>query len=234
MVPVIINPNFYQIPLPQVNVFIIKSPGGLILIDTGPAGSKIPIFNAIKSIGLHPVDIKHIIVTHAHHHHSGSLADIVSEVNATVYMHPVDAALVKQGIAYRFKSKTLGKIIDVLTLGSLIKFPRLNIKPVQQIVAVKDGDWIPDSTGLRVIYAPGHSRGQIALYYPNHKGIVMAADVAENIERLKLTPVYHDLHKCLSTISNLARMDFNIALFSHGEPILNDASKIFKEAFGFD
>lgn len=109
----LVSPNIYQVTLKIVNVFLVRIPAGLILVDTGPRGSKQPIFDAVKEIGHHSADIKHIIVTHAHHDHSGSLADIVNEVNAPVYMHPHDAALVRQGVAYRFKSNIKNHILSI-------------------------------------------------------------------------------------------------------------------------
>src|ERR1700743_482208 len=139
--PVIISPNFYQVSLAEVNVFIAKTKAGLTLIDTGPPGSKADIFQAIRNIGFDPKDIKHIIVTHAHYDHSGSLADIVKEVDATVYMHPADAELVENGIAHRFKSRSANKLLYALTADSVIKLPHLNVKPVKNIVTVKDREW---------------------------------------------------------------------------------------------
>lgn len=233
-VPVIINPNFYQVSLAEVNVFIVKIKAGLILIDTGPPGSKTTIFQAIRNIGFHPNDIKHIIVTHAHYDHSGSLADILDDVNATVYMHPAESELIQKGIAHRFKSKKANKLLYAITKASVIKLPRLNVKPVKNISTVKHREWIPDTTGLQVIYAPGHCKGQIALFSPENEGIMVTADSVENIDHLKLTSQYHNLHTCLVTIKRISMMDFNVALFSHGRPILHDASGYFKDTFGFD
>ena len=232
--PVIISPSFYQVSLFEVNVFITKTKTGLILIDTGPPGSKNAIFRAIRNIGFDPKDIQHIIVTHAHYDHSGSLADILKEVNATTYMHPADAELVQNGIAHRFRSRNTNKLLHILTAGSIIKLPYLNIKPVKDIVTIKDMEWLPDGAGLQVIYAPGHCKGQIALFSPENGGIMIAADIAENISHLKLTPKCHNLHKCLATIKRISMMDFNMALFSYGRPILCGASDYFKRAFGFD
>jgi glyoxylase-like metal-dependent hydrolase (beta-lactamase superfamily II) len=135
--PVIISPNFYQVSLPEVNVFVNKTKAGLILIDTGPPGSKEAIFQAIRIIGSDPKDIRHIIVTHAHYDHSGSLADILQEVNATVYMHPAEAELIQKGIAHRFKSKKANRLLCAITTRSAIKLPHLNVKPVKNITAVK-------------------------------------------------------------------------------------------------
>jgi glyoxylase-like metal-dependent hydrolase (beta-lactamase superfamily II) len=214
---VIITPQIYQISLKIVNVFIIRIPIGLILIDTGPAGSKPLIFEAIRKIGFQPDDIQHIIVTHSHHDHSGSLADIVREVNATVYMHPHDAMLVRKGVAYRFQLNAINRLFGIITVGSLIKLPYINIKPVKQITEVNDGDWIPDIGSLRVIHSPGHWPGQIALFYPGNGGVIIAADVAENHSRLQLSSGgYQDKDECLATIKRISSFDFNIAVFSHG------------------
>ena len=229
---VIITPQIYQISLKIVNVFIIRIPIGLILIDAGPAGSKPLIFEAIRKIGFQPDDIKHIIITHSHHDHSGSLADIVREVNAAVYMHPHDAMLVRKGVAYRFQLNAINRLFGIITIGSLIKLPYINIKPVKQITEVNDGDWIPDRGGLRVIHSPGHWPGQIALFYPGNGGVIIAADVAENHSRLQLSSGYQDKDECLATIKRISGFDFDIAVFSHGEPILNHASEIFTTVFG--
>jgi glyoxylase-like metal-dependent hydrolase (beta-lactamase superfamily II) len=231
---VMITPQIYQLSLKIVNVFIIRIPLGLILIDTGPAGSKPLIFEAIRKIGNQPDDIKHIIVTHSHHDHSGSLADIVREVNATVYMHPHDATLVRKGVAYRFQLNAINRLFGIITIGSLIKLPYINIKPVKQITEVNDGDWIPDISGLRVIHSPGHWPGQIALFYPGDGGVIIAADVAENHSRLQLSPGYQDKDECLATIKKISGFAFNIAVFSHGGPILNNASEIFTTVFGLN
>ncbi len=229
---VAITPKIYQIPLRIVNVFLISSTDGLTLIDTGPSGSKPIIFDAIRKIGFQPTDIKNIIVTHSHHDHSGSLADILTEVNATVYMHPDDAALIRKGIAYNFRIKSAKRVINIITIGSLIKLPYINVKPVRQITEVNEGDMIPGSDGLKVIHAPGHWPGQIALYYPGDGGIVIAADSVENLDHLRLPSEYVSRTECLSTIKKLISYNFRTALFSHGEPMLRYATENFKITFG--
>ena len=228
----LVSPNIYQVALKIVNVFIVRIPAGLILIDTGPKGSKQLIFDAIKKIGHHPDDVKHIIVTHAHHDHSGSLADIVSEINALVYMHPHDAALVRKGVAYRFNLNIANHIIRIVTVNSIIRVPYINIKSVKQIIEVDDGDWIPDNGFLRVIYSPGHWQGQITLFYPGDKGAIIAADAAENQSGLRLPREYQNKDECLATIKKISCFDFNTAVFSHGDPISHRASEIFKIVFG--
>jgi glyoxylase-like metal-dependent hydrolase (beta-lactamase superfamily II) len=233
MEPVAVDPDIYQVPLGIVNVFLMLIPGGLLLIDTGPGGSELPIFEAAGKIGYLPAQIKYIVVTHSHYDHSGALAAIVKETGAPVFMHPLDAALVKRGVAFRFRSKTLNGLVNLLTMNSLIKIPRLNIKAVSEIIPVTEGDWIPDANGLQVIYAPGHWPGQIALYSPRNNGILIVADIAENHGLLRISPQNDNLNDSMATLKKISSMKFNIALFSHGQPILRQASGIFKEVFGY-
>lgn len=234
MQPVTITPKIYQVPLKIVNVFIIHNSEGLTLIDTGPAGSKPVIFDTIRKIGFQPADIKHIVVTHSHHDHSGSLADILGEITATVYMHPTDAALVRKGVAYNFRQRSAQRLFKIITMGSLIKLPYINVKPVPHITEVNEGDVIPGPDGLQVIHAPGHWPGQIALYYPGEGGIIITADSAENLDYLRLPREYVDRAQCMATIKKIAVFNFRMALFSHGEPILRFASENFKVAFGLN
>jgi len=49
-----ITENVFQLTLPIVNVFLVDHLAGLILIDTGPKGSKELIFEGIRHIGKQP------------------------------------------------------------------------------------------------------------------------------------------------------------------------------------
>jgi glyoxylase-like metal-dependent hydrolase (beta-lactamase superfamily II) len=49
-----ITENVFQLTLPIVNVFLVDHLAGLILIDTGPQGSRDLIFEGIRHIGKQP------------------------------------------------------------------------------------------------------------------------------------------------------------------------------------
>ncbi|MDB5142073.1 MAG: hypothetical protein JWQ66_786, partial [Mucilaginibacter sp.] len=40
--------------------------------------------------------------------------------------------------------------------------------------------------------------------------------------------------ECLATIKKISAFNFNIAVFSHGGPILNNAAEIFTTVFGLN
>ena len=88
----------YQVGLRGVNVFLIDSGDGLVLVDAGLRNSPPRITEAIYSLGRLPQDVAAIVVTHAHRDHVGGLAEMKRRTGAEVWMHPADAALVRDGL----------------------------------------------------------------------------------------------------------------------------------------
>ncbi len=215
-----ITKNVFQITLPIVNVFLVDHPAGLILIDTGPKGSKDLIFSAIRQIGKQPEELKYIILTHAHHDHSGSLASILETVNVPVYASKLCAERIKKGIAFQPTSKTLTFLLKLVTLFGLIRLQVLYIEPIKSpIKTVCEGDQIPDANGLQVINAPGHTPEQIALFYPVKEALLFAADCADNINGLKAGYAYQSAKINIQTLKKLKAFPFNIAVFGHGNTV---------------
>ena len=92
--------DVYALPLGFVNAFFIDR-DGLTLIDTGMYGNAGRILAAVQELGQQPSDTRHILVTHLHTDHTGSLAAIKQATGAKVCMHAADASLIRQGIAGR-------------------------------------------------------------------------------------------------------------------------------------
>ena len=212
-----ITEKVYQLTLPIVNVFLVDHPAGLILIDTGPKGSKDLIFQGIRQIGRQPEDLKYIILTHAHHDHSGSLAAILETIDVPVYASALCAALIQGGIAFQPQSKPIAFLLRLVTLFGIIRLQFLYIQAVKSpIKIVKEADKIPDANGLEVINAPGHTAEQIALFYPVKEALLFAADSAENIKSLKASFAYQSAKINLMTLRELAALPFKIVVFGHG------------------
>ncbi len=96
-----LHPNIHLLALGSVNAYLIDEGQELILIDTGYKDSEKAIRQYIEKIGRQVSDLKHIIVTHHHPDHAGSLAALKARTNAKIYMHPKDAQLVEHGIGMR-------------------------------------------------------------------------------------------------------------------------------------
>jgi glyoxylase-like metal-dependent hydrolase (beta-lactamase superfamily II) len=85
----------------MVNLFWIIDGNSVTLIDTGFKGSAEAILQGIAACGRRPEEVRDILVTHCHRDHAGSLAPLKSSAGATTYMHPLDAAMVRQGQTMR-------------------------------------------------------------------------------------------------------------------------------------
>ena len=221
-----ITETVFQVALPIVNVFLVRLPSGLLLIDSGPKGSRDLIFDAIRQIGQQPDDLKFIIITHAHHDHAGGLAAILKIVNVQVFASPLCAEMLIRGIAFEPESFVFRFVLKLVTGFGLFKLQFIHIDPVKHpIKTVMEGEVIPDDKGLQVINAPGHTAEQIALFYPIKEALLFAADVAENLKRLKPSFAYQSSVINQKTLIKLNAYAFKQAFFGHGDKISREKFK---------
>jgi glyoxylase-like metal-dependent hydrolase (beta-lactamase superfamily II) len=81
----------YEIGLGMVNAYLLETPEALVLIDTGFPKSTDAIPAAMQKRGHAPNALAHIVATHAHPDHIGSLAALVRANGAQTWMHRIDA-----------------------------------------------------------------------------------------------------------------------------------------------
>jgi glyoxylase-like metal-dependent hydrolase (beta-lactamase superfamily II) len=209
------------------NAFMIDTFEGLALIDTGTPGSAKSILEAIGEIGRSPDDLASILVTHCHPDHSGSLAALKWATGAEAYMHPVDAAMVREGKAMRPLMPAPGPLKRIL-FRTFIR-PSSTIEPAEVEHEVDEGEQIPIVGGIRAIHTPGHCAGQVSLLWPQHGGVLFAADACSNVGRLDLALGYEDLEEGKSSLRKLAPLEFDVACFGHGKAIKSGASRKFRK-----
>lgn len=82
--------GWHAVALRIVNAFLLETPEGLVLIDTGLPGREGAILAAMGRLGHEPRALKHIVLTHAHPDHVGSAAALVKAKGAQTWMHRED------------------------------------------------------------------------------------------------------------------------------------------------
>ena len=223
--------GLWRVDLGAVNATLVAGDGEMVLVDTGPPGSEAKVLKALEALGLPPHAVRTVVVTHHHPDHAGALAAVLRATGAQAWMHPLDAAEVREGNGFRPYRPASG-VLNWALERVLIRPtpPRFEPAPVAHEVA--DGDVLPGD--LRVVWAPGHSAGQVALVWPDHGGVLIAADACANLPVLAPSVVYEDLDLGRQTLRRLAALEFDTAVFGHGRPIVGGASARFRRAFAQD
>ena len=215
-----------------VNVYLIKVQDGWALIDSGFANSADKILAAIKSVGVSPGEVRHIILTHAHPDHIGSAAALKRATGADVYAHAIDAPIMEKGTGFRGGTPAPGlrnAILFKLLLAPSLKKP---LEPTHVDHFIGDGDTFPFAPDLVAIHIPGHCAGQIALLWRREGGILFAADACINMRGLDLAAAHEDIAETRRSLAKLCGFDFKTACFGHGPPIEADADTQFRREWG--
>lgn len=230
--PAPVVPGLWALPLGIVNAFVLADGDApdapLALIDTGLPGSAPAILGAVAALGRRPEDVRWIVTTHLHVDHAGTLAQLKRATGAEVLMHPADAAMVAEGRAGRtmHESPAPGSAAFVAGFDPATR----RVEPCATDHLLADGDELPFAGGVRVVHAPGHAAGQVALHWPRHGGVLVAADALGNHGTLGWSLGYEDLALGVASIARLAGLTFEAAVFGHGQPIVGGADARFRAA----
>jgi glyoxylase-like metal-dependent hydrolase (beta-lactamase superfamily II) len=226
-----ILPNFYVIPLGPVNTFLFDDHGELTLIDTAYPNSADKIAAEIRGLGKRVEDVRHILLTHCHPDHAGSLADLKRLTGATAYAHAMDARVVRGQDPMGTPIPSPG-LMSKLLFNMLIKGSSPIIPNTEVEHEVGDGEELPVAGGLRAIFTPGHSRGHLAYLWPQHGGVLIAGDIASNMLGLGHSIIYEDFAAGQRTLAKIGQEKFEVAVFGHGGAIMQGAAGKFREKWG--
>lgn len=128
--------NVYYVGASDVTSFLITTPKGHILLDSGFAETVPQIKENIKALGFRSGDIKILINGHAHYDHAGGLAGLKELTKAKLFASRDDAVLLASGGKgdpnfgddYAYTPVRADKILrdgDTVKLGGVILTARL-------------------------------------------------------------------------------------------------------------
>ncbi len=147
----------------------------------------------------------------------------------------VDARIIshKEEVDYILHKKILKGPYKTMMMEEIKVMEKFGYTVKQVDSTVENGDIIDLLGGFEVINVQGHTPGSIALYNKENK-IMFFSDVIRNNEGKGLTlgipqKFNVDFEQTKKDGEKLIGYDFEIALFSHGEPITKNAKSILKE-----
>lgn len=133
--------NIYYVGARNIASYLIATPAGHVLIDTGMTGMHDAITGSVERLGYAVSDIRILLASHAHFDHIEGHALMQRRTGAQVMAMTGDAEALESGH-------------DTSALGAI------GWEPVPVSRRLKDGDTVTlGGTTLRAIHAPGHTRG---------------------------------------------------------------------------
>lgn len=142
--------NLYYVGTYDLACYLITTPKGNILINTGLADSEKQIMQNIKALGFKFSDTKILLNTQAHYDHMGAMAAIKKKTGAQLMLNEKDAAVAKDGGSSDY------------ALGG--KAP--SYQPVVPDRLLHDGDTISlGGMQLKMLHHPGHTKGSSSFLF---------------------------------------------------------------------
>jgi glyoxylase-like metal-dependent hydrolase (beta-lactamase superfamily II) len=145
-------------------IYLMDFAGELILIDSGAGKSFPQVINNIEALGLNPSKISHLILTHCHIDHIGSIEFFRKGYGTKILIHELDAQAVETGDSTKTAASWYGT-----------DFPPTKI---DQKLSGANGVLKYGDDTLNWIHTPGHTPGSISLYLDrDSKRILFGQDI---------------------------------------------------------
>jgi len=112
--------NLYYVGTYDLAVYLITTPRGHILINTGLAGSAAMIRRHVEALGFKYADIKILLASHVHYDHVGDMAAIQKETGATVMVNEKDAPVLADGANSDYLYGGKGMLFAPVQAGRLL------------------------------------------------------------------------------------------------------------------
>jgi metallo-beta-lactamase class B len=142
--------NLYYVGTYDLACYLVVTPKGHILINTGLASSASMIKNSLEALGFKLQDIKILLTTQAHFDHMGAMAALKKMTGAKVMVNERDAAVMEDG----------GK--SDYALGGAVS----SYKPLEADRLLHDGDTITlGDARLVMLHHPGHTKGSCSYLF---------------------------------------------------------------------
>jgi metallo-beta-lactamase class B len=199
--------NLYYVGTYDLGCYLITTPKGHILINTGLAESVPMIKKNIEQLGFKYSDIKILLTTQAHFDHVAGMAEIKKQTGAKMMVDAKDAKVLGDGGNSDYYMGGKGPLY----------------LPVKADKLLHDQDSISlGGTKLVLLHHPGHTQGSCS-YLVNVKDekrsyTVLIANMPTILSDTKMTgmPGYPDISKDFAyTLNAMKKLQFDLWVASH-------------------
>jgi len=183
------------------NIYVIGKTA-ITLIDAGNGAQINSLTSHLQKSGLAVEDVVKVIVTHAHADHIGGLEDVCQKAHPEILIHEAEAHSLQGRIAG------------------------------QSIIKLRGGERVATEKGVvEVIHTPGHSRGALCLYDRQRRTLFSGDTVFPGGFFGRCDLEGGDAKALVASLEALLKLNVDILLPGHEEPIFQHADKHIKRSY---
>ncbi|WP_407426176.1 subclass B3 metallo-beta-lactamase [Arcticibacter sp.] len=199
--------NLYYVGTDDLACYLVVTPKGHILINTGLASSASMIKTSVEALGFKLQDIKILLTTQAHFDHMGAMAALKKMTGAKVMVNERDAAVMEDGGQSDY------------ALGGAVS----SYQPLKPDRLLHDGDTIVlGDSRLVMLHHPGHTKGSCSYLFDvkdkQRAYRVLIANMPTIVTQKNFSdiPAYPQVAEDFAyTLSAMKRLSFDIWLATH-------------------
>ena len=223
--------NIINLGTRVVNNYLISSPTGYILIDTGYAGGFPHFMKQLEKHRIQPREIRYIFLTHAHDDHAGFLNEVLTATDAEVICHPKAIDGLRRGqnsFEGGCSSRLAWLFCQVLALFGHgdHRFPPIKNEYQDRLIPIDSEQFKALGFLYLVMETPGHTADHIALLAEDK---LFCGDAAMNgfPSRRRTTIWIENLEQYERSWEGILRVHPVKLYPSHGKPFLTADLKQF-------
>jgi glyoxylase-like metal-dependent hydrolase (beta-lactamase superfamily II) len=182
------------------NIYVIGKENAVV-VDTGVGNSTNSVWPQLEELGVAPMNVKGVVLTHAHHDHAMGAFIILEKANPRVFVHTLDTKY----IASRF-----GVNLVKMEHGDLIETER----------------W-----PLSVIWTPGHTEGGMCLYNAEEGILFSGDTVFPDGYYGRYDGESGSLEETVESLRKLTDIEVDVMLPGHGSPVFEGAGEHIMKAY---
>ncbi|HEX5857136.1 MAG TPA: MBL fold metallo-hydrolase [Microbacterium sp.] len=224
-----VGEGVYRIDRANVNCYVVVTPEGITLVDTGLPGSFPGLQVVLATFGAKPSDIDAVVLTHGHFDHVGMSARLVHDHHVPHFVHDEDRRLARHPYRYDHEAPRAGYLLRypkaVPVIAEMAAAGALTIKGIEAGGAVRPDRPMDVPGRLVPVWSPGHTYGHCGFSLPG-SGILFAGDALVTLDpytgergpRIVAKAATADSERALASLDALEATGARTVLTGHGEP----------------
>jgi glyoxylase-like metal-dependent hydrolase (beta-lactamase superfamily II) len=211
----------FEVRIGFVNVHLVVVDDGVVLVDTGLPGKAPKVEQALHNAGKTVGEVHTILLTHRHDDHTGAAAELRRRSGARTVAHQADVPVISG--AEQATLTRLQKLAGMVT-------GRAEPVVVDEVITTDGPCSLP---GFQAFHTPGHTAGHVSYLLDRADGVLFAGDAAGAGlgGRVSRGPrmMMADPAAAHASLARLAALDFDVAVFGHGQAVTGGAVDRFRE-----